>query len=222
MHRIILAVTVALAWVLASGVVAPTAPRAHAQVLTPTVSVTPSTVVVGGTATVQGTGFTPNNVAFAYWQRPDGTTNGIFVFTNPSGSFAFRLGFLPRHGTGSEFVSAFDFGTARWAPFFMVTVTSGAPPPTTEFLAASPNPVLVGSATLVKGYAFSPNNTVFVQWRRPDGTTNAIFVFTDATGYFTFQLGFLRIHGCGTETLQAFDFGTRTFSAPYAITVTGC
>lgn len=223
MRRILLAFMLVFLAVLTSGVVSPLTSRAHAQTYTtPTVTVTPSTVAVGSTATVQGYAFTPNYWVFVYWQRPDGTTNGVFVFTNPGGYFTFTLGFNPRHGTGNEFIAGFDYGTGRWSPFFTVTVTSGAPSPTAESLAASPNPATVGSTSTVAGFRFSPNNWVFVQWRRPDGTTNAIYIFTDPTGYFTFQLGFLRSHGCGAETLQAFDFGTNTLSAPYTITVTGC
>ncbi len=77
-------------------------------------------------------------------------------------------------------------------------------------------------ASMLSGSGFSPSNTVYVQWTRPDGTTNATYASTDPTGYFTFQLEFLSSHGCGNETLQAYDFGTATWSPPYTITVQGC
>jgi hypothetical protein len=223
MRRLILSLILVVLSVLASGVLAPVAPRVHAQTYTsPTVTVTPSTVTAGSTATIQGYAFTPNNWVFVYWQRPDGTTNGTWVFSNATGSFTMTLGFSPSHGTGTEYVAGFDYGTGRWSPFVAVTVTSGGPPPATRYLTASPNPVVVGSMTTVAGYGFSRNNWVYVQWMRPDGTTNAVWVFTDATGYFTFQLGFLASHGCGSETLQAYDYGAGVWSPPYTVTVTGC
>jgi hypothetical protein len=228
MRRIILTSTVILAAFLASLVVIP-GTSVHAQSSPtnpgPTVTATPSTVAAGGTTTVQGTGFTPNNYVFVYWQRPDGTTNGSYGLTDASGRFSFTLGFDPRHGTGIEYIAAYDYATGRWSPYTTVTVTAGGgpPPPTTgERLSAAPNPAVVGNITMVSGAGFSPNNYVYVQWQRPDGTTNAVYVLTDPSGSFSFQLQFLRVHGCGTETLQAYDYGTNTVSAPYAITVTGC
>ena len=225
MRRIIFTFVLVLASVLASGVVAPLASRAHAQsnpYTSPTITVTPSTVAVGSTATVQGYAFTPNNYVFVYWQRPDRTTNGTYRFTDATGYFTFRLGFRASHGTGNEYVAGYDYGTGRWSPFFTVTVTSTTPPPTHEYLTASPNPVSVGGVSMVRGYAFSPHNTVYVKWTRPDGTTNAIYIRTNPSGYFTFQLGFLRAHGCGSEVLQAYDFGTATWSPTYTIAVNGC
>jgi hypothetical protein len=207
-----------LVFLLGLGVLAP---ATHAQTTaSPTINVTPTTVAVGGTATVQGSRFTPNNYVFAYWQRPDGTTNGVYGFTDANGNLSFTLGFDPSHGTGTEYISAYDYGTGRWAPFVSVTVTSGAPPPTTMALSASPNPVKAGSTTSVTGTGFSHANYVYVQWTRPDGTMGATFVYTDSTGAFSFTLGFLTSHGCGTETLQAYDYGTATWSPPYTITVT--
>ena len=218
MRRIILALTLALVSVLASGAIAPLMPRAHAQT-SPTVTVTPSTVTTGSTATVQGTGFTPNSYVFVYWVRPNGTTGGAYDFTNASGSFTFTLGFSAANGTGFEYVTAYDYGTGRWAPFFRVTVTSPTSAPT---LTAAQNPVTVGTNTTITGTGFTPNSNVYVQFRRPNGTMGSVYVFTDTTGRFTFTLGFLRTNGCGTETVQAYDFGTARWTAPYAITVTGC
>ena len=118
-------------------------------------------------------------------------------------------------------MSAHNYATARWAPFALVTVTSGTPPATKQTLAASPNPVARGASAVVSGKGFTPNRYVYVYWQRPDNTTNATFVFTDAGGSFSFTLGFVASHGCGKETVQAYDYGTGTFSAPYTITV-GC
>jgi plastocyanin len=191
-----------------------------APATSPTVTVTPSTVAAGSTATVAGAGFTPNYWAFVYWQRPDGTTNGIWQFTSSTGTFSFTLGFDPAHGTGPEYLAAYDYGTGQWSPIVTITVTGVSPPPPTTFgLAASPNPVHVGNATTVSGTGFSPNNYVFVQWVRPDGTTGGTFVFTDPAGNFAFTLEFLPVHGCGNETLSAYDYGRNMVSPSYVITV---
>jgi hypothetical protein len=193
----------------------------HGQSAILTVTVTPSTVTVGGSATVAGTGFTPNNYVFAYWQRPDGTTNGTYAFTNYTGAFAFTLGFLASHGTGTEYVSAYDYGTGRWAPFFIVTVTGvTVPPPSSLQISASPNPVRVGGTTTVIGTGFTPNAYVFVQWTRPDGTMNGVNVFTGPNGNFAFYLSFLPVHGCGNETITGYDFARFLYSPSYVITVT--
>lgn len=223
MRRFVVACTLVFLSFLTSGLLAPLIPGAHAQTYSsPTITVTPSTVSTGSTAQVKGYGFSPNNWVFVYWQRPDNTTNGVYAFTDATGYFTFTLGFNAAHGTGNEYIAGFDYGTNRWSPFFTITVTSTTPPPATEHLVSSPNPVVVGSATMLSGSGFSRNNYVLVQWQRPDGTTNSVFVFTDANGNFSFQLGFLRSHGCGTETVQAYDYGTNTSSPPYAISVAGC
>jgi hypothetical protein len=219
MRRIVLACTIAILSVFATGVLAPAHPAHAAGALT--VAVTPSTVAVGSTATVSGAGFTPNYYVFVYWQRPDGTTNGTWAFTNPSGAFSFTLGFLASHGTGTEWVTAYDYATGQWAPWTAVTVTGAAPPPTTtKTLSASPNPVMAGNTATITGTGFSPNNYVFVQWTRPNGTSNGVWVMTDASGSFSFTLGFLASNGCGTENLMAYDYATGAWSGTYAITVT--
>lgn len=217
MRRIVLALTLALLSVFATGGLAPAA--THAQTTPLAVTVSPGTVSTGSTAMVSGSGFTPSSYAYVYYQRPDGTYNAFYLITSPTGTFSFQLGFLTSHGTGTEYVSAYDYATARWAPFAIVTVTSGTPTTNTKTLSAAPNPVARGASAVVSGKGFTPNQYVYVYWRRPDNTTNATFVFTDAAGSFSFTLGFLSAHGCGTETVQAYDYGTGTYSNPYTITV---
>lgn len=205
------------------------APAAHAQTYpagssptiaaSPSVAVTPTTVVAGSTATVQGHGFSPNNYVFVYWQRPDGTSGGTYRLADATGSFTFTLGFSTAHGTGTEYVSAYDYGTGHWAPIVSVSVVQGTPP-ATSVLSASPNPVHVGSTTTVSGSGFSPMNYVFVQWQRPDGTVGGAFAYTNSAGTFSFTLGFLAAHGCGTEALQAYDYAAGTWSASYSVSVT--
>src|SRR5579859_1765131 len=128
MRRIVLALLlVALSLGASSAIAVPT----HAQIASPTVAVVPSTVVAGNTVTVEGAGFTHDYYVFVYWQRPDGTTNGTWVISDSTGAFAMTLGFLASHGTGTEYVAAYDYATGRWAPFASVLVTNGAPPPPT-------------------------------------------------------------------------------------------
>lgn len=183
---------------------------------TPTVSVTPSTVTVGSIATVQGAGFTPSNWAFVYWQRPDRTTNGVWVMTSASGTFAQRLGFSRRHGTGTEFVSAFDFATRTWAQFVSVSVTGGVVADTGQ-LSASPNPVANGGTTTIVGHGFTPGSVIVVQWSRPDGTVGSIQIATNGTGSFAFTLVADPRHGCGPRIFTAFDAVRRRSSAPLTL-----
>jgi hypothetical protein len=198
-------------------------PSAHAQAIAPTVTVTPATIAVGGTATVSGQYFTPNYYAYVYYQRPDGSTGAVTVGTTPQGTFAFNLGFTAAHGTGSEFVSAYDYGTARWTAFTTVSVTSGAPVPAPyRHLFTTPGSVVVGGTVTVQGQSFGPNNQVYVYFVRPDGTAGAFWALTGAAGNFAAQLGFVTTHGCGTETIWAYDYPTAQWSAPTTVSVTGC
>jgi hypothetical protein len=182
------------------------------------VSVQPSTVVVGSTALVSGTGFTPRNWAFAFWERPDRTSNGIWVFTSGAGMFSFTLGFAPRHGTGTELVTAFDWATRRWAPFTAVSVVPG-PIVSTGRLSASPNPVLNGGRTTIFGSGFTPNSQVLVQWRRPDGSMGMVTVFTNTAGVFAFSFTADPRHGCGPRIFTAFDLARRSASPPFVLSV---
>ncbi|MGI8825147.1 MAG: hypothetical protein ACR2JC_05800 [Chloroflexota bacterium] len=217
MRRVVLALVVAVLSVFTTAQLAPAA--THAQTVNPIVAVTPSSVMAGATATVSGTGFTPNSYAYVYYQRPDGTYNAFFVNTSPTGTFSFSLGFESAHGTGTEYVSAYDYSSARWAPFAIVTVMSGVPPSLTLMLTATPNPVRVGSSTVISGTSFTPNQYVYVAWQRPDGTTNATYAYTDANGAFSFTLGFEPVHGCGAETVQAYNYGTNAYSRALVVTV---
>jgi hypothetical protein len=182
------------------------------------VTVTPSVVAVGSAATVHGTGFTPNNWAFAYWQRPDRTTNGIWVFTNSFGMFAFTLGFSPAHGTGTEFVNAFDRATQRWAAWAIVTVTA-APIPIGGLLFASPNPVANGGTTVISGHGFTPFSRILVQWTRPNASMGAVWQFADRTGSFFFAVYIDPRFGCGPRTFTAFDTATGRSTVPYQVVV---
>jgi hypothetical protein len=220
MRRVVFAVTFVLITALAAGVVSP---AVHAQTTTPTVTVSSMTAATGGTITVYGNGFTPNYAAYVYFQRPDGTTNAFNIATDANGYFTFTLGFLASHGTGSEYLSAYDYGTGRWAPTVTITVTSGGPPPVTgPQLSISPNPISVGQVTTVTGTGFSPTNWVYFMYQRPDGSFNAFWIYTSSTGTFTQQLGFLASHGCGNEYVQTYDYGTGTYTSVYTITVQGC
>lgn len=222
MRRLVLGITLMLLSVVASSAaVAPSPVHAQTYTVNPMVSVSPSTVPVGSTAIVSGTGFTPNCWVFVYWQRPDISTNGIWVFSSTTGTLSFTLGFNPAHGAGTEYIAGYDSSANRWSPFSAITVTSGTTSGA-RALAASVNPIAAGATTTVTGTGFSPNNVVYVQWTRPNGSAGHTFVYTDAAGMFSFPLGFLASNGCGTEAVVAFDYGTNQWSTPYGITVTGC
>lgn len=219
MHRVLFAAVLLVLASLPFGVLSPHA--VHADVANPTVSVTPSSVQPGDQATVQGTGFTPNSYAYAYYQRPDGTTNSFNVATDASGTFSFTLDFCACHGTGTEYVTAYDYVTDQWAPYATVAVTSG----TTTFgpqVSANPNPVSVDQTTLVTGTGFTPNSWVYFWYQRPDGSTNDFWVYTDSSGNFHQQLGFSPAHLCGNEIIRTYDWATQTWANPYNIWVVGC
>jgi hypothetical protein len=72
--------------------------------------------------TILGAGFTPNGQVLVQWRRPDGTMGSLFVFTGPTGSFAFSFVADPRHGCGPRIFMAFDFARQMWSPNFVLTV----------------------------------------------------------------------------------------------------
>jgi hypothetical protein len=221
MHRIILPVTLALIGLLGFGSISPALPSAHAQTATPALTVAPSPAQVGSTATVTGSGFSPNNWAYVTFQRPDGTVNAIFVPTSSSGTLSFTLGFSVSHGTGSESLKAYDYGSARWSALTTIMVTSSSPIPVRTLTTSTPT-AAAGTTVTVSGAGFTPNNWVYVYFQRPDGTAGAFWTVIAGAGTFASLLGFNAAHGCGTETIWAYDYGTRAWSAPASLSVTGC
>jgi hypothetical protein len=180
-----------------------------------TLTVTPNPVMVGTTAAVQGTGFTPNSTALVFWRRPDNTRNAILIGTNGSGMFSFVLGFAPRHGIGTELVAALDEATQVRTPTVAVTVLArGAG---TGMLSASVNPVPNGGVTVIMGTGFTPGALVVVQWHRPDGTTGAVHIFANMAGTFAFQLLADPRHGCGSRMFTALDTTTLLAAAPFSL-----
>lgn len=188
------------------------------QAGTPTVTVMPSVVVAGSRALVSGGGFTPNNWAFVHWQRPDGTTNGVWIFTTSTGMFTLSLGFNPLHGVGTELVAALDFATGRQAPAVSVSVMPPVSPGSGQ-LSATINPVPNGGSTLIVGQGFTLGGLVFVEWRRPDGTMDAVWVRANSSGAFAF--GFIADprHGCGPRVFVALDAVRGMWSSPFTLGV---
>lgn len=188
------------------------------QAAAPTVSVMPNIVPVGSRATVSGSGFTPSNWAFVHWQRPDGTMNGVWIFTTPTGMFALSLGFKPAHGIGTELVSAVDFASGRQAPTASVSVIASSTPGPGQ-LSATINPVSNGGSTVIVGQGFTMGGPVFVEWRRPDGTMGAVWVRANSQGAFAF--GFIADprHGCGSRIFVAFDAASGIWTSPFTLGV---
>jgi hypothetical protein len=197
------------------------APAARAQAAAPSISVTPNPVKLGSSATVTGTGFSANSWVYVAFQRPDGTQGGTFSYTGSAGALSFTLGFSESHGTGNEYVTAYDYRAARWVGQVTVNVFAGTPHPIRQ-LSAAPLTPTVGSATALGGAGFSANNWVYVYFQRPDGTTGAFWASATGSGSFTASLGFNASHGCGNETVWAYDYGTRAWSLPVTLSVIGC
>jgi hypothetical protein len=82
------------------------------------------------------------------------------------------------------------------------------------------NPVQVGETVAVTGQNFGPNSWAYVTFRRPDGTTNALYVATSPYGTFSLGLGFASAHGTGTELLTAYDIPTGRQAPTITIVVT--
>lgn len=221
MHRLLLPLPLALIGLLGFGSLAPALPSVHAQTAAPALAVSPNPVQIGSTSTVTGTGFGANNWAYVAFQRPDGTTNSLFVPTSASGTLSFTLGFTSSHGTGTESLWAYDYASGRWAGPVTISVTSSTPIPIRK-LTASAASAAVGTTVTVSGAGFTANNWVYVYFQRPDGTAGAFWTTAGGAGAFSSLLGFNAGHGCGTETLWAYDYGTRAWSAPVTLSVTGC
>jgi hypothetical protein len=220
MRRIILSLTLALVGLLAFGSLTPL-PSAHAQTATPSLTATPNPVQAGSTATITGQNFTPNNSAYVYLQRPDGTIGTLYTATSSTGTISFNLGFLASHGTGNEYIYAYDFGTARWSSILTVVVQASVPVPVRQ-LSVSSTTATPGTTITVSGKGFTPNNWAYVYFQRPDATAGAFWTYTGGSGGFSNLLGFSATHGCGTETIWAYDWATGQWSAPVTVTVTGC
>jgi plastocyanin len=186
--------------------------------IAPSIRVTPSSVMAGQTAVILGAGFTPANWAFAFWRRPDGTTNGTWVPTTSNGTFLQVLAFDPRHGSGTELVTAFDWGTRQWVPFAPVTVTLGTALGVMR-LVASPNPVTNGGTAVITGQGFPPDTPVLVQWRRPDGTIGAATVVANRIGAFSFSFTADPRRACGPRIFVAVDRASGMTSPPMTLGV---
>jgi hypothetical protein len=221
MRRITFSIVLAAVTLFAFGSLAPSLPAAHAQAAAPTISVTPNPVTVGSSASVNGHNFTPNNWAYLYFQRPDGTTGSVAVATGATGAFASALGFSAAHGVGREYVAAYDFGTRQWTSFAIVSVVSVVPAQSRS-ISVSASSASPGQTITVNGSGFTPGNWVYVTFQRPDRTVGAVWAQTGSTGAFAVQLGFDPRHGCGVETAWAYDYAAGVWSAPVTVTVAGC
>jgi len=200
------------------------APATHANLLFagPTVTVTPSVVSQGSTATVLGTGFTPNNFAYVYDQRPDGTFDSFIVPTDGAGSFAVSLGFSSLNGTGFEYVSAYDFATGNSAQFFTVFVTVTTPVTGARLLFTNFSTVAASQVVTLFGVGFTADHFVALSFTNSNGGVYSVLVKTDDDGAFAYPLTSLPGLSCGTESVTAYDTVNRKPSAPLTLFVFGC
>ncbi|MFB7798673.1 choice-of-anchor G family protein [Isoptericola sp. NPDC056134] len=129
----------------------------------PTIVVDPGTVPAGGTTTVTGEGFTPDEDVTVQLMDADGDPVGSPVTTTAGDDGTISVGLpVPADTTPGDFtVVASDVtGAAAEAP---LTVT---PAPA---LVADPGTVPAGGATTVTGTGFTPGSDVAVQLTDPDG-----------------------------------------------------
>jgi hypothetical protein len=173
----------------------------------PMIMAAPSTVPIGGSALITGSGFTSNGMALVAWQRPDGTRRSIQVDAGPGGMFSFRLQFAVVHGVGTELVRAVDRQSGMQTPTIRIQVIV-TPVPGSAHLTATPNPVMIGHTTLIIGQGFAPGTVVLVRWLRPDGSMNAIQVLTNNMGTLAFRVFADPRFGCGARTFSAVDLNT--------------
>ncbi len=222
MRRILFVSIFALLSLLGSSVLAP---ASHATVIFagPTVTVTPAVVTQGGTATVLGSGFTPNNFAYVYYQLPDGTFNSFTVPTDGAGSFAVPLAISSLNGTGFEYLSAYDYATGNAAPFFTVTVTVAVTTPVTgvRLLFTNFSTVAAGQVVSLFGVGFTRDQFVALSFTNSSGGVYSVLVPTDDSGDFAYPLTSPNL-GCGTDTVTAYDAVNRKSSAPLTLFVFGC
>lgn len=101
------------------------------------------------------------------------------------------------------------------APATRAQVTTATP-----VVTVTPSTVVAGSNATVTGTGFSHNTWAYVFWIRPNGTTNAAWVFASSTGTFTFTLEFAAANGLGTEWITAYDTGVGKWAAWVPIVVT--
>lgn len=222
MRRILLVSIFALLALLGSSALAP-ASHATAIFAGPTVTVTPSVVTQGGTATVLGSGFTPNSFAYVYYQQPDGTFNSFTVPTDGAGSFAVSLGISSLNGTGFEYVTAYDLTTGIAAPFFTVTVTAPITTPITSVRLLFTNFGTVGAGQVVTlfGVGFTRDHFVALSFTNASGGVYSVLVKADDSGDFAYPLTSPSL-GCGADTVTAYDTVNRKPSAPLTLFVFGC
>jgi hypothetical protein len=89
-------------------------------------------------------------------------------------------------------------------------------------VSATPSSVQAGGSATIRGQRFTPHSWVRVSFQRPDGTAGAYRIRARASGRFASLLGFKAGHGCGAETIRAYDSATGVWSAPTTVSVTGC
>ncbi len=142
---------------------------------TPTLTVTPSTGIVGASLAVSGVNFTPSSTVTLRWDAADGTVLGTTI-TSASGAFSAVTVTIP--GSAATGIHALFAADGTLSATSMVTVLPLAG------LTLDPSSALAGTAVSAAGAGFTPDAVVTLRWETVSGTVLAT-PSADSSGAFT-------------------------------------
>lgn len=166
-------------------------------------TINPTTGMVGGTVNVRGTGFRANREMSVTYKGIPVTTTPATLTTNTSGSFNATF-IVPSGGSGASTVEVSD-GAYTASASFTTSITMSTNQTTGP----------VGTSVTVTGKGFQPNVAVSVTW---DGAAVANAP-TDNTGSFSYQLA-VPPSASGTHQIGVNDGAGNVKSANFAVTST--
>jgi hypothetical protein len=175
--------------------------------VTPAISLSASAGAVGSKATVNGSGFAPNDtIALTF----DGASVPALCTTDAKGRFSSCAFAVPPASAGTHTVTASGSSVnAAWATFPSSAVAKYA---VTPAISLSPSAGAAGSTAGVSGNGFAPYSTIGVTF---DGSSVATSCVADLNGSFSSCTFTIPPAGAGSHTVRASDSSANSARATY-------
>lgn len=171
-------------------------------IVSPKITISPTSGAVGDTVTISGTGFaTSSSITISFDAVSQTTTS-----TNSSGTFSATTFTVPSTLRGSHTVKARDasanYATATFTVSAKITIDPTSGPS--------------GTPVTITGTGFGASRTITIKYNNVTVTTNPATVTTNPVGYFTATFT-VPVGTAGTYEVEASD-GTNTATADFEST----
>jgi len=171
-------------------------------IVSPDITIIPTSGAVGDTVTVSGTGFATSSSVTIYFDAVSRTT----TTTNSSGTFSATTFAIPEASRGTHTVKAQDGSANNDTATFTVSAS----------ITINPTSGPSGTNVTITGDGFGASRPVTITYSGTAVTTNPPSVTTNSAGYFTATFA-APVGAAGTYAVEAND-GTATATAIFVST----